>query len=676
MKTAKPVKEPKAKAPKKPPKPNAIYRKPIKAARFDKAYVRMLGQDRDAAFLKSCFEERDGNMSLRAGLDRDSLVRLNKLAKDIKANRGAVNVVPIAALVLAAAGLAVFFLFFANPVVENLAERGLESAFQAKAEIDGLKLTLSPLGFTMRKVVVADSGAPMTNLFETGRVAMTMQLTALTRGKFNIEEAVVDSIAFGTPRASSGALPGADAPAAKAAKPEAPAEEAIDFGNFDAQALLEREKAKLGCVKAYDDASAKIEAAKTEWTARTESSKQKIESLKASTKTLLATDTKKIKTAAEALKLAEELKKTTGDAKAAAAEAGAVYDGVAKDAAAAKALTKAATDSFGKDLAYLKSFADPKSGAARGVIEPAIRSVLSDKVERYGDLGLKALDVLGRVKSASPKKEKEAKAVGPRGRDIPFASRAYPAFSIARLSSDFDAGGKRWTIDLRGVSSDPDLTGAPTKLAFSVKDAVFAVGFDGKVDLTTKGAGVYDGNVVFSGVNFDLEAALKAIGVEDFAGRLSGDLGLDGDPVDGFNAVAKLAVEEPKLEEVKGLVGEILRDSLGSRVDIDVGFGKDGLSVKTNLDKLVADGVAKTALRYAAENAKKIEAVARDWAAKELDGKLASKDLDTLLGAAKGGKTESEALKSSIDKKIAELEAKAKSFGSDALKGLPGLPGF
>ena len=92
--------------------------------------------------------------------------------------------------------------------IDSWVESGLEYASEAnvgaRVEIDGLHVTLSPLGAEFRRLQVADPQDTWKNLFETGTVRFAMNTGQLLRAKYIIETVEVQNLVFGTKRASDG----------------------------------------------------------------------------------------------------------------------------------------------------------------------------------------------------------------------------------------------------------------------------------------------------------------------------------------------------------------------------------------------------------------------------------------------------------------------------------------
>lgn len=670
----------------KPGKVPRVFRKGMAAELWNKRWFRYIEQERDKVFFKDCFTEKAERMVAIGSLDRAQAKRLSKLSKAIVANRGLFKAGPILAVAFIAAGLAVFGLFFMNPLLEKAVEAGLQAAFGAKAEVDGLRFSPFGMSLTMDRVAVADQEEPMTNLFETGRLALALSPAAAFRGRIYITEATADSIAVGTPRTVSGALP--DKPAA-AKEPKAPAPEApplVDFQKFDAKALLEQEKAKLASPAAYAAATAAYEEAAARWKDRAAASSAAVENLQAQSKEVLAIDPKAIKSVEEATAAIASVKGALGSVGTVGAEAKAVASGVGGDAKAAGGLLSEARKALPADIRYLVSLVDPKSGAAMAALEPQVKAMLSDQAERYLYYAQRAWTILvGLANKPAQDKEKPAKETRPtaRGRDVYFPSTAYPRFRLGRLSSSFQSGQSGWKVILTELSTEPSLVPAPATLSLALASAASSFKADATLDLRAEPA--WSASLDGRGLGVDLGPALASVGLEGLRGSLGGAGSGAGASPEEFSFALSLDLTGASVAKPSGTFGAAFAQALAKTESLkaDVGYAKDpgsgdAFTLKTNLDQLVGEALSALAKQYGDKAKAEVEKAMRDYAAKELEGSVSTEDLDAVSALIKGDEGATAGIKAALDKKLAELEARAKELGTGALQGLgvPSIPGL
>lgn len=653
---------------------------------FEKRFAGMLEQPGDIDFFRSCFERRDGAFALKADIDAASMKRLNRLAKAIKANRGLFKAGPLVAAAIVVGGLAVFGIFFMNPTLEKAAEAGLSAAFGAGAEVSGLRFSPFSLRLSLRSVAVADRDAPITNLFETGRVELRLNPAAALRGKVYIEEAAVDYIAVGTARSVSGALPDEPARVAAARPAKEAAPPLVDLERFDAGALLEREKARLKSAAAYEEAGAAYAEALSRWTARAASSAKAVAELDASARAVLALDPKKLSKPDDVAGAIAAARNALSAAQSARAEAEAVSAGIGQDGKTLAGLERAARTAVADDIAYLKSLVDPSSGAAMAALEPSVREVLSDKAERYVYYALRAYELASRLAAAAKDGAagaRPARAANPRGRDVSFPSAAYPGFRLGLLRSSFGAGGLDWVVEARELSTDPELVPSPSSLTVAASSGGFSASAKAEADLRGGKAG-YRVGFDATGLALDLGDALSGAGLAGFTASLAGSGRVEGSSADSFSAGVDMRLSEARVAGASGAFAVALADAISSVDEIraSVAYGKApggeaSFSLRTNLDAVVLEAVTAMAKGYAREAMAAVEARARAWVASELEGKLASRaELDGLFAGARGDVAAVDRMKAQLDQKIRAFEAQAAALGSSALRGLaiPGLP--
>lgn len=103
---------------------------------------------------------------------------------------------------------AIVVYLFIDGWVESGLETAGEAAVGARVEIDGLHLSLFPIGIRWTRMQVADPADPWRNLFETRAVRFALDAGQLLRGKYLVETMEVHELLLGTRRTTDGSLPG------------------------------------------------------------------------------------------------------------------------------------------------------------------------------------------------------------------------------------------------------------------------------------------------------------------------------------------------------------------------------------------------------------------------------------------------------------------------------------
>lgn len=655
----------------------ALFRKPIAEKNFEKKHLRFIELAKDRELLRSSFMLEDGSYRLKDGLDAAVLKRLGVLAKAIKSNRGVVKAVPLALSGVFAACLAVFALFFMNPLLEGAVERGITAAFEARTEVAGFRFDPVRMRIGMASIAVADRDNPMANLFETGRVELRLNPTALFRAKVYIEEASAASVLFGTARTVSGALPAYPRKAEAGEPPREAGVPLVDLENFSAQALLDREKAKLKSNQAYDDVAAAYTEAAGRWGAQTEAAKASVAELKASTALVLAIDVKSLKSADAVSAAIQDVRGATTSAKDAGRQSGDIVKGLQADIDAAAALERQARQAAADDLKRLKSYIDPRSGAAMEALEPSLREILSDAAERYLDYGARALEVAAKLKKDGARDQDASRAVAARGRDIRYPASDYPAFRLGLFGADFIVDGTRWQITLKELSSDPELVPEPVSLAVTVSDPARELRFNGSADLRGADKDTFVVEATGKGVPVDLGTTLKDVGIGGFTGNAAFKLDGKGGEAGSVSMATAISIADGRVLEPSGGMARALAGAVETvgAVELGLGYVKEAgrdprFTVATNLDDLVSAALSAAAERYAKKAEAELDAAFKKYAGTELEGKLGTKDdAQALLGTAKGEQAAADSLGASLDAKKAELENRAGALAKDAAAG-------
>lgn len=666
-----------------------LFKKPILEKDFEKRFLRFIELSSDQEFLRSQVELSGGFYTFKMPADSAELKRLKNLAKAIKSNRGLVKIGPLILAVAFSATLAVFLLFFMNPLLQRSLEGALEGLFGARAEVSSFNLDLFRFRIHIGDITVADQNAPMTNLFQIHRLELRLDPAAAFRFRLYIQEARANAILFGTPRRTSGTLPGAAAPQKTAMKRENSGPPLVNLENFSAQGLLDQEKDKLKSKRAYEDAAKAYTAVVEKWKLRISDEENRVKETQLSAKAVFAMDVKNLTTPSAISEALVQVQSLSSQAQGLTKALDTLNRGFQGDLKTAVDLEKTARSSVDEDWARLKSYVDPKSGAAMEALEPSIREILSDSAERYGAYGQKALDLVSKLGLKSGKTKNKA-ATTPRGRNVVFPSIQYPLFTLALLSSDFTVGPPssltHWSIELRELSSDSDLIGAPSSLKLSVADASrasgpsWAVDSSAVADFRSTAKNRFSLRVSGKGLPFDGGSSFSSVGIGGFSGIMDARVDGTGGASGSLAGTSTIRITQPRLRETSGTLAQAVAEAVETVpfVDLAVRYTQDQgrepqIFISTNLDDLVQRVVQKAMDRYAKAAQTELEATFKKYVGTELESQLVSKDdVNNLLGMLKGDRASSENLTKSMDTKKVELENRGKVLAQDSVNKATG----
>ncbi len=178
--------------------------------------------------------------------------------------------------------VAIILALFIDQWVESGLEYAGERIVQARVEIDGLDLSMFPIGMSVDRLQVTDPSDTWSNLFETGRIRFQMDAGQLLRAKFIIDTMSIQGFILGTRRSTDGKLEQAPPPPAGQAAPAGPSftEQAVDvlkpaensapvfdLGRLRAQLNLDSltNPANLETYRLIDSLDRQLKAAEAEW---------------------------------------------------------------------------------------------------------------------------------------------------------------------------------------------------------------------------------------------------------------------------------------------------------------------------------------------------------------------------------------------------------------------------
>jgi uncharacterized protein (TIGR03545 family) len=720
----KPAKE---KTPGKAPKPEKIkkapsfYKKSLTAKKLEGRFLKHIEHKADKDFIRSCYEEREGLYYIRTNLNEKEVKRLKALQKDIKTNRkSTVKILPLGIAAAVVAALVIFFAFFANPLLERALETSLEAVFEAKVDADNFRLSVVRFEVAMDGLTIANRDSPMKNLLQFSRMTIRLKPQAILRGKVYIEEIRADAIRFDTSRTVSGALPDKP-PKEKPVRNETPSPPLVDLSNFDAMALLAQEFDKLQTPKIYDEAIAAYDTAAEKWKGQAGQVRQKADELRAQARPLLALNLNDYRsldreTIEKARTVIEQVNTMVRSVEEATDQVNTMVSEIQTDINAASGLARNAGNTVNADLAHLKSYLDPGSGAAMEVLDPVIRDILSDSAETYFDLGLRALEVLEKVKAMQAQQPQTAKAPKEKtvkftGRDVAFPTRTYPRFYLGTLATDvFTPNDWHWGFDLEGVSSDPDLSDNPTTLTLALAESggglQRTVAFNGLADFRSNAKERFNAGFEGSGFPVSLDAQLSKAGIGGYRGDARFELAVAGFTDGSFTGGGTISLAHSQLRDPSNTLARAVSEAVAEVSSLDLGVNyqhspseDDTFSLTTNIGSLVIEAMKKVAAQYIRQAEEELEKALRDKINQYIDGRFVSQEeLDTVFQAVKGDKTALDGLKNSltekrnafqrqvedaaaqaIDEAKRQAEEQARDAAKDLLEGrtpsLPSIPG-
>lgn len=509
----------------------------------------------------------------------------------------------------------IVYLFLDSWVTLGLEYAG-EKSVGAKVEIDGLHVTLSPLGIRWARLQAANPSDPWRNIAETGQVRFAMDAGQLLRGKYIVETMEVNELILGTKRSTDGSIP---KPPQAATAPDtvgtftAKAQNALDktvektpmtnlnlfASGINADSLVRA--LDIRTLGHLDSLRQQAIAASHQWEAagaEFETSKKKMADIEAGIKSIntaqlnsLPAITSAIGTVDNAVKGVKEISATFATRKSA----------IEADVAALTASAGSTERIAAEDFTRLKAMARIPNLNTAGIA----RLLVGDEMYARALSYLHWIDFARehvRNYQSKPAYEKPPRM---RGQDIHFpVERAYPKFWIRKVlvSGGTDSAGTGEVIHARGevknITNDQSVTRVPLTIALKgTEGGGRAFSLDGTIDRTREVP--YD---EYSARLDGVPLAAFALGKGDFLSAKITDARMNSSvlvkvPGTSFDARTGMVLSRFRVAfagEPKNALERIIRDVLQTIDAFEVNLrlwttgGKFDVAIATDLDDKIA----------------------------------------------------------------------------------------
>jgi uncharacterized protein (TIGR03545 family) len=505
--------------------------------------------------------------------------------------------------------------FFINRWVTLGLEAAGEAAVGAKVEIEGLHLSLSPLGMRWARLQVADPHDGWHNLFETRNVRFAMDFGQLLRAKYIIQAMEIDELILGTPRTTDGSLPHKPEPA----KPgdstfTARAQGALDATNekaplsipgigslhLNADSLVKA--LDIHTLKYLDSLKSQALSSSQQWNstlADLEASKKKLSDLETGVKSINASQLNSLPAITGAITTVENSVKGINEiASTFNARKSSIQADVQKLNSSAGLVEQVADGDFTR----LKGMAKLPNLSTAGVARLLVGEETVKKATTY----LSYIDwARAHIKNSSSKPEYTAPQ-RMRGQNIVFPlERAYPKLLIEkmRISGGTDTSGGKSAIHVKGeidnITNDQSVTHVPITASLEGMEGGGRSFHLKAIFDRTKDVPYDEYEASLGGVPL----AAFSLGREDFLSakmlnaRMSSSVKVVV-PGSAFDANARTTLSGFRLafaSEPKNTLEQIIRDVLKDIGEFEVGFrlwntnGPFQLALSTDLDTKIAD---------------------------------------------------------------------------------------
>lgn len=643
----------------------SIFKKAYSSKNFGGKIEKKLYVPADKTYVSSLFKQsKDKNgrdvlcVPAESEFTKKEIKRLKLLAKQIKANKGRIKVVPFIAVAAVIAALGITVTIFKNPVAKMAITSGMQEIFGAKCDVGSVDIQFFDSHVTIENFAQASSDDEFKNLFEFKRLDLNFNLTNLLQAKFHAQNIEITGIELGTERKTSGKLAikpkdksekakkndstgfydslkekiGTDPDAAKKAITEL-------FTMYDPAAIAENIKENLQSQKVAKEVEEELKVLVENWKNKPDELKKSVEEVQNATKSLSNLNVSKV-SPAEIPSLLKQIEQAGSTVKKAKADMETTLSSFEGDQKKIKQLQKKLEDSIASDKNLLSaqvSILDPKKAksALNDSINQAGYALLGQYYPYLKDLisyassmkasGGNAKEKEDANKKAVEKAKKESKRFA--GRYVYWKKDTVPKLLVEKVHGS----GSGIELFATNISSDMNKRGEPWIVKGSVKKSQCVHNANLTVDART-GTKAHLVEAGYSGSNFPLSLDLSKKGASDvipkFEGKSNVSASIVADSDFSFSGNAKLNMNPAAVtggELGSETATRIYTTALKSIKSLNLGAGfsfseKSGVGLKldTNFDTLLADAISSVA------NAE-FENVKKDVAAK-LNEQIASSE--------------------------------------------------
>ncbi len=622
-------------------RPPRLFPRRMSERQFQRKILRRVSTTGDRDFLLGMYgTQRDGSRSRDEELSAQDAKRLAGLAKSIGRNRGAVQVPKLVILLVIAAAVVAFNLFFKNALLTRALRSGLEGVFGARAEVAGLDFRPVRGSITIARLAVADRERPMRNLFELGRTQVSIDVLRLLEGHFLVRNLECRNVRWDTGRRTSGALARGTGTVAEPAA----GEQLADGGGFaqtlgaagthllaaiDIPGLIDAQADELASIRRIAETNARLSAQADKWSAEVRAGRDDFDSLSPRIQAIRAFDYSSVRTLRDARQVIDAIGAAAPAVQSLSARLSAATQGLSadlKNAAAERAAIEAAVTA---DIAYVRSKVSLSPDAWRSLASGLAARVLETYIGSYSAWALRAWDAAEGLLRQRKATEKKVKPLARRGRTVTYPGAALPRFllSSAALSLAGPPGVPDIEASLRDLTSDPDILGRPASISAAAALGGQSLSLDGTIDTRTG----RDSDAAFSlrADNWDLalQEGLEMLSIRSLGG--TADLQAEGTLAGGgARGQGRVSVRGMALDLAAGgdPLASAAADALRAVPEALVSFsftapagGPTDIRTSTNLDGAIADAMGAQAGKLAAE----YEGQVRVELMKRLEGGLA-----------------------------------------------------
>ncbi|MCD6395896.1 MAG: TIGR03545 family protein, partial [Spirochaetaceae bacterium] len=582
-----------------------IFRKKHTPKAFNKKIIKRIYIPKDREMIKNLFKENsDGKMEIVREIPKDVLVRLKPLAKSIKKNKGIISRWKAFIVLFIIASILVFNLFFKDKLLTRAVETGLESVFQAKAEVNGLHLSLIHGNFSYQSLSIADADNTKRNLLIIGPSEFRVNITELLSKRIRIEEMSLTDFRWDTPRTVDGAMEASarDDQNGKSGKTDLNLDYlAVNKDDINLKVFLEEQKDNLVSLNLINQGNEEIETVTVKWKETYAEKNKKIELLSKDVNSLKSLSIKDAGSPAEGQAALKQITDLYSRVKETKTELAALKDEFETDREHLLEMNKLLKNAVYEDLSRLGSMIDLSSGRGRSLVSDAAEKYIRNRWNDYYEYGLKALTVYNRIKERQPKEMGEKKGLHrDSGRVFIFPGQDNPHFLIEHiLVSGGDDSTGNLAAEIRSVSSEPDKLSKALTFAVDWKSSSSGITLNGFIDMRSKAERQFEMEIISPANFISLDEGLPSLQIKELSSMtdISG-VSVVSDKQDGIITTLDISMKDIEIEQVDkaGLVSNTIKEILNDMDQVDFeaeiladSNGVQDIKVSSNIDNILVE---------------------------------------------------------------------------------------
>ncbi len=492
----------------------SLFRKKYTAKKLEKKIYKKLYVPEDKKYVKSLFSEveKKGKKQIplyaipeekQAQLAKKEMKRLKALAKQIKKQKGRINIIPLLVTLAFIAAIPICFTMFKNVLIKKGITIACEKIFEAKCDIQSVDFKLLDSSLKIKKIEIANKNDYMKNLVDIGSITLDFDLGQLLRKRFVADELSVLDVNSGTERKTSGELPPAKAKKIKndkaktakkasesqlgkmLAEKKAVAASSLEknitglFNSLNPETLMQNFAAQLQTPEVSKQVQEQVPQIIAKWQAKPAEVQQTVDNLQSAVNEIINFDYNSVQNNPLKIKeFIETLDSTYKNIDKVKNEANGILNSFNADIAEADGLRKTVQNAVVHDMNFANSEINKIKSLnisdGTKLISGMAENVACDVLGKYYPYAQKGVNYLLELKTkqaTQPKKEKVKKektkytVKRAPGRDIYYRQDKVPSVWIKKMAGS----GPNFFAQATDIASNQDIINKPAKIDFNME---------------------------------------------------------------------------------------------------------------------------------------------------------------------------------------------------------------